>query len=34
LLKKIEEKVYVILLYAIKLMENEEGKDEVDELDL
>jgi hypothetical protein len=34
LLEKIEEKGYVNLLYAIKLMENEEGKVEVDKLDL
>jgi len=33
-LEKTKEKGYVILLYAIKLMENEEGKVEVDELDL
>ncbi len=33
-MEKTEEKGYVILLYAIKLMENEEGKVEVDELDL
>jgi hypothetical protein len=29
-----EEEGYVILLYVIKLMEDEEGKIEVDELDL
>jgi hypothetical protein len=29
-LEKIEEKGYVILFYAIKLMENEEGKVKVD----
>jgi hypothetical protein len=31
---EIEEEGYVILPYAIKLMEDEEGKVEVDELDL
>jgi hypothetical protein len=33
-LEKIEEKGYVIIIYAIRLMENEEGKVEVDEIDL
>jgi hypothetical protein len=33
-LEKTKKKGYVILLYAIKLMENEEGKVEVDKLDL
>jgi hypothetical protein len=33
-LEQIEGKCYVILLYAMKLMENEEGKVEVDKLDL
>jgi hypothetical protein len=33
-LEKIEEKGYVFLIYAIKIMENEEGKVEVDKLDL
>jgi hypothetical protein len=33
-LEKTEKEGYVILPYAIKLMENEEGKVEVDELDL
>jgi hypothetical protein len=31
LFEKFEEKGYVILLYAIKLMENEVGKVEIDE---
>jgi hypothetical protein len=33
-LEKTKEKGYAIFLYAIKLMENEEGKVEVNELDL
>jgi hypothetical protein len=33
-LEKTKEKGYVILPYAIRLMENEEGKVEVDELNL
>jgi hypothetical protein len=33
-LEKTKEKGYVILLYAIKLMENKEGNVEIDELDL
>ncbi len=33
-MEKTKEKGYVILPYAIRLMENEEGKVEVDELNL
>jgi len=33
-LEKTKEEGYVILPYAFKLMENEEGKVEIDELDL
>jgi len=33
-LEKTKEKGYVIFFYAIKLMENEEGKVEVDKLNL
>jgi hypothetical protein len=33
-LEKTKEKSYVVLPYAIRLMENEEGKVEVDELNL
>jgi hypothetical protein len=33
-LEKTEKKGYVVLFYEIKLMENEEGKVEVDKLDL